>query len=143
MSTNLLFTSSNEQEVCQRFSKRKGKCSNSEQQFFFYNCDTYLIQTSKVLKLIGFFLYKRINLLHNIIHTLEKLITKTQKQIIHEHSQILLCFLLNFSGRSGPGLLGPVRKILVFWFGPKGPQFARSVGYPIKRPLKVTSEGCL
>ena len=33
-----------------------------------------------------------------------------------------------FSGRSGPGPLGPVRKILVVRSGPEGPQFARSVG---------------
>ena len=34
----------------------------------------------------------------------------------------------SFSGRSGPGPLGPVRKILVVRSGPEGPQFARSVG---------------
>ena len=30
--------------------------------------------------------------------------------------------------RSGPGPLGPVRKILVVRSGPEGPQFSRSVG---------------
>ena len=34
----------------------------------------------------------------------------------------------SFSGRSGPGPLGPVRKILVVRSGPEGLQFARSVG---------------
>ena len=34
----------------------------------------------------------------------------------------------SFSKRSGPGPLGPVRKILVVRSGPEGPQFARSVG---------------
>ena len=34
----------------------------------------------------------------------------------------------SFSGRSGPGPLGPVRKILVVRSGPEGPQFSRSVG---------------
>ena len=34
----------------------------------------------------------------------------------------------SFSGRSGPGQLGPVRKILLVRSGPEGPQFARSVG---------------
>ena len=33
-----------------------------------------------------------------------------------------------FSGRSGPGPLGPARKILVVRSGPEGPQMARSVG---------------
>ena len=33
-----------------------------------------------------------------------------------------------FSKRSGPGPVGPVRKILVVRSGPEGPQFARSVG---------------
>jgi hypothetical protein len=42
----------------------------------------------------------------------------------------VVCTILShsFSGRSGPGLLGPVRKILVVRSGPEGPQFARSVG---------------
>ena len=35
---------------------------------------------------------------------------------------------VSFFGRSGPGPLGPVRKILVVRSGPEGPQFARSVG---------------
>ena len=35
---------------------------------------------------------------------------------------------VSFSGRSGPGPLGPVRKILEVRSGPEGPQFARSVG---------------
>ena len=34
----------------------------------------------------------------------------------------------SWSVRSGPGPLGPVRKILVVRSGPEGPQFARSVG---------------
>ena len=46
--------------------------------------------------------------------------------------QNMACFLQRFitffSGRSGPGPLGPVRKILVVRSGPEGPQFARSVG---------------
>ena len=33
-----------------------------------------------------------------------------------------------FLKSSGPGPLGPVRKILVVRSGPEGPQFARSVG---------------
>ena len=49
-----------------------------------------------------------------------------------EHSQILACFCtilsVSFSGRSGPGPLGPVQKILVVRSGPEGPQFSRSVG---------------
>ena len=49
-----------------------------------------------------------------------------------EHSQnmacFLQCFITFFFGRSGPGPLGPVRKILVVRSGPGGPQFARSVG---------------
>ena len=42
----------------------------------------------------------------------------------------IFCAILSysFSGRSGPGPLGPVRKILVVRSGPEGPQFARSVG---------------
>ena len=34
----------------------------------------------------------------------------------------------SFSERTGPGPLGPVRKVLVVRSGPEGPQFARSVG---------------
>jgi hypothetical protein len=37
-------------------------------------------------------------------------------------------FITFFSGRSGPGPLGPVRKILEVRSGPEGPNFARSVG---------------
>ena len=40
-----------------------------------------------------------------------------------EHSQNTACIR-----RSGPGPLGPVRKILVVRSGPEGPQFSRSVG---------------
>ena len=42
----------------------------------------------------------------------------------------IFCAILSFlfPGRSGPGPLGPVRKILVVRSGPEGPQFARSVG---------------
>ena len=43
-----------------------------------------------------------------------------------EHSQIVACFLHHFikknSGRSGPGLLRPVRKSLIVRSGPEGPQ---------------------
>ena len=49
-----------------------------------------------------------------------------------EHSQNMHVFCNvsshSFSGRSGPGPLGPVRKILVVRSGPEGPQFSRSVG---------------
>ena len=49
-----------------------------------------------------------------------------------EHSQVLACFFAPFyhffSERSGPGPLGPVRKILVVRSGPEGPHSARSVG---------------
>ena len=43
----------------------------------------------------------------------------------HVFCTILLHF---YSRRSGPGPLGPVRKILVVRSGPEGPQFPRSVG---------------
>ena len=56
-----------------------------------------------------------------------------------EHSQILACFCTtlahSFSERSGPGPLGPVRKILVVRSGPEGPQFARSVGTLLHRSI--------
>ena len=56
-----------------------------------------------------------------------------------EHIQNMACFLLHFitffSGRSGPGPLGPVRKILVVRSGPEGPQFPRSVGTLIDRTM--------
>ena len=43
--------------------------------------------------------------------------------------QNMACFLQRFitffSGRSGPGPLGPVRKILVVRYGSEGPQFAK------------------
>ena len=60
-------------------------------------------------------------------------ITKTQKETTHEHwgqSKFVFCNVSShsFSERSGPGPLGPVRKILVVRSGPEGPQFARSVG---------------
>ena len=62
----------------------------------------------------------------------KKSITKIQKGTIHEHIQNMACFLQRFitffAGRSGPGPLGPVRKILVVRSGPEGPQFSRSVG---------------
>ena len=71
-----------------------------------------------------------------------------------EHSQILACFctILSYSfyGRSGPGPLAPVRKILVVRSGPEGPHFARSVGtllwilkefsYRRAFPRKITGE---
>ena len=41
----------------------------------------------------------------------------------------------SFSERSGPGPLGPVRKILVVRSGPEGPQFVRSVGTLVTGPL--------
>ena len=62
-----------------------------------------------------------------------------------EDSQNMACFFKvlshSFFGRSGPGPLGPVRKILVVRSGPEGPQFARSVGntYQLNNnPLELT-----
>ena len=52
--------------------------------------------------------------------------------MIIEHIQNIACYLQRFitffSGRSGPGPSGPVRKILVVRSGPEGPQFSRSFG---------------
>ena len=42
-----------------------------------------------------------------------------------------------FSKRSGPGPVGPVRKILVVRSSPEGPQFARSVGTLVRTNLTV------
>ena len=57
---------------------------------------------------------------------------KKKKHMIIEHIQNIACYLQRFitffSGRSGPGPLGPVRKNLVVRSGPEGPQFSRSVG---------------
>ena len=54
----------------------------------------------------------------------------------------------SFSGRSGPGPLGPVRKILVVRSGPEGPQFARSVGTLVRgitliKKANLTKSNCL
>ena len=49
---------------------------------------------------------------------------------IEDSQNLFFCNISShsFSERSGPGPLGPVRKSLVVWSGPEGPQFARSVG---------------
>ena len=51
----------------------------------------------------------------------------------------VFCSILShsFSERSGPGPLGPVRKILEVRSGPEGPQFARSVGTLVGGPQKA------
>ena len=60
-------------------------------------------------------------------------ITKLKKKphmSIEDSQNLFFCNVSShsFSERSGPGPGGPVRKILVVWSGPEGPQFARSVG---------------
>ena len=57
-----------------------------------------------------------------------KFSTNTVTMPIQNIGCYLQRFITFFSGRSGPGPLGPVRKNLVVRSGPEGPQFSRSVG---------------